>query len=122
MVDDGTWFSARPFLLADGLFAYLKMETQLKLADLTSGNPRWVRPVPTRFDEFVLGLPVGALLIIGVVLLSSVRWKAVPEILKRVYGKPSYKNDRYSFSWRSFCRLFFSTSNLRLYGSGGRYD
>jgi hypothetical protein len=59
-------------LLADGLFAYLKMETQLKLADLTSGNPRWVRPVPTRFDEFVLGLPVGALLIIGVVLLSSV--------------------------------------------------
>jgi hypothetical protein len=46
MVDDGTWFSARPFLLADGLFAYLKMETQLKLGDLTSGNPRWVRPVP----------------------------------------------------------------------------
>lgn len=57
-------------LLADGLFAYFKVETQLKLADLTSGNLRWVRPVPTRFDEFVLGLPVGVLLTIGVVLLA----------------------------------------------------
>ena len=41
-------------LLADGPFAYFKIETQLKLSDLRSGNPRWVRPVPTRFDEFVL--------------------------------------------------------------------
>ena len=36
-------------LLADGPFAYFKIETQLKLSDLRSGNPRWVRPVPTRF-------------------------------------------------------------------------
>ena len=43
-------------LLADGPFAYFKIETQLKLSDLTSGNPRWVRPVPTRFDEFILGV------------------------------------------------------------------
>jgi len=57
-------------LLADGLFAYFKIETHLKLADLTSGNPRWVRPVPTRFDEFVLGLPVDVLLTIGLVLLA----------------------------------------------------
>ena len=57
-------------LAADGLFGYLKLELQLKLTDLTSGNPRWVRPVPTRFDEFVLGVPVDALLIIGVALLT----------------------------------------------------
>ena len=61
---------APPALLAGGLFAYFRIETQLKLADLTSGNPSWVRPVPTHFDEFALAVPVGPLLIIGGVLLA----------------------------------------------------
>ena len=43
-------------LPADGPFAYFKIETQLKLSDLTRGNPRRVRPVPAGFDEFVLGV------------------------------------------------------------------
>ena len=39
-------------LLGDAVLAYLKRETELKFVDVTSGNPRWVRPVATRFDEF----------------------------------------------------------------------
>jgi hypothetical protein len=62
--------SGAAVLLADGPIAYFKIETQLKLADLTSGNPTWLRPAPTRFDKFVLGVPVGAILITGVVLLA----------------------------------------------------
>jgi hypothetical protein len=50
-------------LLGDAVLAYLKMETELKFVDVTSGNPRWVRPVATRFDEFVLSVPLGQLLI-----------------------------------------------------------
>jgi len=50
--------------------AYLKIETELKFVDVTSGNPRWVRPVATRFDEFVLSVPLGKLLISGMVLLA----------------------------------------------------
>ena len=57
-------------LLADALLAYFKIETQLKLADLTSGNPKWVQPIPTRFDEFVLWLPAGWILVIGAALCA----------------------------------------------------
>ena len=57
-------------LLAAGLFAYIKTATQLKFVDLTSGSPKLVRPVPTLLEEFFLRVPVGSLLIIGVVLLA----------------------------------------------------
>ena|SRR5690242_9915730 len=57
-------------LLRDAVLAYLKMETELKFVGVTSGNPRWVRPVATRFDEFVLSVPLGQLLISGMVLLA----------------------------------------------------
>jgi hypothetical protein len=46
-----------------GLAVLLGEETELKFVDVTSGNPRWVRPVATRFDEFVLSVPLGQLLI-----------------------------------------------------------
>ena len=57
-------------LIADAVLAYLKIQTQLKFADLTSGNPGWVRPVPTGFDEFVLWVPLGKILISGMVVLA----------------------------------------------------
>jgi hypothetical protein len=45
--------------------AYLKIETELKFTDLTSGNPNWVRPAPTSFDVFILGFPVSGVIVAG---------------------------------------------------------
>ena len=57
-------------LITDGVLAYLRIQTHLKFADLTSGNPKWVRPVPTGFDEFVLWVPLWKLLLVGIVVLG----------------------------------------------------
>ena len=57
-------------LIADAVLAYLKIQTQLKFVDVTSGNPKWVRPIPTAFDEFFLWVPLGKLLIAGIVVLA----------------------------------------------------
>jgi hypothetical protein len=56
-------------LLIGGISAYLKVAAQLKFADLTSGNPNWVRPNPTSFDIFILGFPVRAVIVAGAALL-----------------------------------------------------
>jgi hypothetical protein len=57
-------------LITDAVLAYLKIQTQLKFVDVTSGNPKWVRPIPTAFDEFFLWVPLGKLLIAGIVVLA----------------------------------------------------
>lgn len=49
--------------------AYFKSAAQLKFADLTSGNPNWIRPGPTRFDVFILGFPVRAVIVAGAALM-----------------------------------------------------
>jgi hypothetical protein len=62
--------SGAAVLLAAGLFAYIKTATQLKFVDLTSGSPNRVRPVPTRLEKFILEVPVGWILVTGIVLLA----------------------------------------------------
>lgn len=49
--------------------AYFKINSELKLADLTSGNPNYVRPLPTSFDVFILRFPAIEFGFIGTVLL-----------------------------------------------------
>lgn len=51
--------------------AYFKIVTQLKFADLTSGNPNWARPTPTSFDVFILGFPVRAVMVAGAALIIA---------------------------------------------------
>jgi hypothetical protein len=77
-------------LLSDAVLAYLKHETELKFVDVTSGNPRWVRPVPTRFDEFVLLFPLGKLLILGIVLLAF----GCAGTFYRKWNRPDSNQDR----------------------------
>jgi len=47
---------------------YLKANSELKLADLTSGNPNYIRPDPTSFDVFIIRFPAIELAIMGAVL------------------------------------------------------
>ena len=54
-------------LVAIGSELY-KLNTELKYGNLGS-DPHWVRPTPTTFDAFVLGVPVSALIFMAVVLL-----------------------------------------------------
>jgi len=56
-------------LLIGVVCAYFKIAAQLKFADLTSGNPNWVRPDPSSFDVFILGFPVRAVIVAGAALM-----------------------------------------------------
>jgi uncharacterized membrane protein HdeD (DUF308 family) len=58
-------------LLAGVLSSYLKLKTQLKFVDWTSGNPNWREPVATSFEEFMLRFPAGIVLLAGVILLMA---------------------------------------------------
>ena len=62
-----------------GAAAYIKLDTELKFADLTSGNPRWDRPLVTGFDLLILRLPIDAVASIGAILLvigyTVLRWR-----------------------------------------------
>ena len=58
-------------MLSGAALLYLRFETELKLVDLTSGNPHWHRPAATAFDRFVLSFPAGSLTVGGVILLIA---------------------------------------------------
>jgi hypothetical protein len=56
-------------MVSGALLAYLRIETQLKFVDLTSGNPNWHRPAATSLDRLVLSIPAGSLVLAGLILL-----------------------------------------------------
>ena len=56
-------------MVSGALLAYLRMETQLKFVDLTSGNPSWHRPAASGLDRLILSFPAGSVLVAGLILL-----------------------------------------------------
>lgn len=56
-------------LLIGIVSAYYRIAAQLKFADLTSGNPNWVRPNPSSFDVFILRFPVRIVIVAGAALM-----------------------------------------------------
>jgi hypothetical protein len=54
--------------------AIIKIWTELEFGNLAS-DPNWIRPVPARFEQFILGFPARtffvALVTLGVVMLLA---------------------------------------------------
>jgi hypothetical protein len=57
--------------IGGAVFLYLRIETELKFADLTSGNPNWHRPAATNLDRFILSFPADSVLVAGLILLIA---------------------------------------------------
>ncbi len=60
--------SGAALVVGGAAFACLKLATELKFGDLTSGNPNWHRPVATSLDLFILSFPAGAVVLGGLML------------------------------------------------------
>lgn len=64
-----TMMALGTIFLVIGIVAFcLKVNSDLKLADLTSGNPNYIRPEPTGFDVFIIRFPGIEFLIVGAIL------------------------------------------------------
>jgi hypothetical protein len=63
--------SGAALLVGGAAFACLKIATELKFGDLTSGNPTWHRPAATSLDLFILSFPAGSVFLGGLILLVA---------------------------------------------------
>ena len=57
-------------ILIGVISACFKAETELKYANV-GGDYRWVRPIPTSTDAFILGMPGISLVLAGAALLIA---------------------------------------------------
>ncbi len=63
--------SGAALLVGGAALACLKLATELKFGDLTSGNPNWHRPAETSLDLFFLSFPAGSVVLGGLILLVA---------------------------------------------------